>query len=136
MVFADTSGLFALLARDDSMHTSARAAFDYLAQQQAGLLTSSYVLVETIALLQRRIGLLAVQDFQTRIAPLLEFVWVDTNWHDRAMQRLVMSNRRDLSLVACLSFVIIEVQEIKLAFAFDKHFEEQGIKTIGRNRVE
>jgi hypothetical protein len=36
------------------------------------------VLVETVALLQRRIGLAAVQDFQTKIVPLLEFIGVDS----------------------------------------------------------
>jgi len=130
MVFADTSAFFALLAHNDRMHKPARAAFKYLGQRDARLITSSYVLVETIALLQHRIGLAAVQDFQTKIVPLLELIWVDSAWHTRAMHRLLISGRRNLSLVDCLSFEIIEVKEISFAFAFDKHFHAQGIQIV------
>lgn len=130
MVFADTSAFFALLAHNDRMHEPARAAFKYLGQRDARLITSSYVLVETVALLQRRIGLAAVQDFQTKIVPLLEFIWVDSAWHTRAMHRLLISGQRDLSLVDCLSFEIIEVKEIPFAFAFDNHFQAQGIQIV------
>jgi len=50
IVFADASALFALLARDDSMHVHAKEAFARLAEQSAPLLTSSYVLVESTSL--------------------------------------------------------------------------------------
>ena len=129
-VFADTSALFALLARNDRMHAAAKAAFEFLARHEAKLVTSSYVLVETLALLQRRIGLAAVGDFQAKIMPLLEIVWVDSGWHHRAMQRLLMSGSRDLSLVDCLSFEIVEAKALPCAFAFDKHFEAEGIPGV------
>ena len=74
IVFADTSALFALLVRDDRMHLKARKNFAWFAAQGVQLITSSYVLVETIALLQRRIGLPAVNDFNAKIAPVLEIV--------------------------------------------------------------
>lgn len=130
MVFADTSALFALLARNDRMHSAARATFEHLAKHDARLVTSSYVLVETIALLQRRIGLAAVRDFHAKIVPLLELIWVDDGWHSRAMYRLLMSGARDLSLVDCLSFEIIEAKALPYAFAFDKHFQTEGIPTV------
>lgn len=130
MVFADTSALFALLARNDRMHPAARAAFEHLARHDARLVTSSYVLVETIALLQRRIGVAAVRDFHAKIAPLLEIIWVDGAWHARAMHRLLMSGARDLSLVDCMSFEIIEAKALTYAFAFDKHFRAEGIPIV------
>ncbi len=81
-------------------------------------------------MLQRRIGLAAVQDFQARIIPLLEVIWVDSIWHGRAMHRLFMSRAPDLSLVDCLSFEIIEAKALPLAFAFDKHFQAEGVSTV------
>ncbi|MGI8739744.1 MAG: PIN domain-containing protein [Gammaproteobacteria bacterium] len=77
IAFADTSGLYALLARNDQFHTAAAAAFARLAEAQARLITTSYALVETLALLQHRIGLDATKAFQARLQPLLEVVWVD-----------------------------------------------------------
>jgi predicted nucleic acid-binding protein len=126
IVFADTSGLFALLAHDDDMHARAKLNFSYFSTHDARLLSSSYVLLETLALLHRRIGLAAVADFQSKIVPLLEIVWVDAEWHAKALQRLFTLGRKDVSLVDCLSFEVMEARNLRTVFSFDKHFEERG----------
>ena len=125
-IFADTSGLFALLVKNDYMHIRAEKNFEYFAKNKIRLITSSFVLVETIALLQRRVSLEAVQDFYTRIDPLLEIIWVGEDLYTRSIQRLILSKTEDISLVDCLSFEIMEAQEITHAFTFDKHYEDQG----------
>lgn len=126
IVFADTSGFFALLAHDDYLHVRAKLNFTHFSTNDVRLLTSSYVLLETFALLHRRIGLDAVADFQTKIVPLLDIVWVDADWNARALQRLFAIGRREVSLVDCLSFEIMEARNLQTAFSFDKHFEENG----------
>ena len=125
-IFADTSGFFALLVKNDYMYVRARANFNYFAEKNVQLVTSSFVLVETTALLQRRIGMAPVHDFNAKILPLLEVVWVDDQWYARAIQRLLAQNNRNVSLVDCLSFAIMDSLGIDCAFAFDKHFEENG----------
>ena len=130
-VFADTSGIFALLVGNDSMHQHARRAFADYSQHRAQLFTSSFVLVETTALLQRRIGLSAVRDLNTRILPLFDIIWTDKEWYSSAVQRLFLEGRKDLSLVDCLSFEIMDAYDIRAAFAFDKHFTEMGFSLPG-----
>lgn len=125
-VFADTAGLFALLVANDYMHVRAKVNFAYFAENRVQLLTSSLVLMETSALLQRRVGLPPVHDLHSRILPLMEVIWVDNQWYGRAMQRLLVQGQRDVSLVDCLSFEIMETREITVAFTFDRHFEENG----------
>lgn len=49
-VFADTSGLFALLVKNDDMYLRARENFTYFAENNVQLVTSSFVLVEITAL--------------------------------------------------------------------------------------
>ena len=93
-IFADTSGLFALLVQNDYMHIRARENFDYFTKQNVQLVTSSFILVETTALLQGRIGLAPVHDFNLKILPLLKVIWVDEKWYTRAMQRLLAQNNR------------------------------------------
>jgi uncharacterized protein len=88
IVFADTSALFALLVNDDQMHVRAKTNFEYFVENNTLLLTSSYVLLETLTLLQRRVSLEAAWDFDRKIMPILEVPWVDETWHQRAMQRL------------------------------------------------
>jgi hypothetical protein len=76
-------------------------------------LTSSFVLLETTALLQSRIGLSSVNDFNTKILPLLEIVWVDDKWHANVIQRFLAQSKRDISLVHWLSFEIMEAIQIQ-----------------------
>jgi len=125
-IFADTSGLFALLVKNDYMYVRANENFTYFAEKNVQLVTSSFILVETTALLQRRIGMAPVHDFNAKILPLLEVIWVDDKWYTRAIQRLLVQNNRNVSLVDCLSFEIMDSTEIECAFAFDKHFEDNG----------
>ena len=136
IVFADTSALFSLLVRDDFMHVRAKENFAHFAAHQFQLLTSSFVLLETVALLQRRVGLDSVRHFNAKILPLLEVAWVNADWHNRAMQRLLTQNRKNLSLVDCLSFEIMEAREITEAYTFDRHFEEHGFKIAAYHNLD
>jgi len=125
-IFADTSGLFALLVKNDYMYVRARENFIYFAENNIQLITSSFVLVETTALLQRRIGLAPVHDFNSKILPLMDIVWVNDKWYEKATRRLLTQNKKEISLVDCLSFEIMDALQIDCAFAFDRHFEENG----------
>jgi predicted nucleic acid-binding protein len=69
-VFVDTSAIYALVLSTDANHLRSAKTFRSLAERQARLLTSSYVLVETYALLGRRVGLDAVAAFRADLAPL------------------------------------------------------------------
>lgn len=128
IVFVDTSALFALLVEDDFMHVRAALNFEHLAAVDARLVTTSYVLLETLTLLQRRVGLEAVWDFTRKVRPLLEVVWAAEDWHTRAVQRLHVENHRGVSLTDCLSFEIMEAMEIRTAFTFDRHFTARGFE--------
>ncbi len=135
-IFADTSGLFALLVKNDYMYVRANENFNYFAENNVQLVTSSFVLVETTALLQRRIGMAPVHDFNAKILPLLEVVWADDKWYARAIQRVLVLNNKNVSLVDCLSFEIMDSLEIECAFAFDKHFEESGFTLAAFNDLD
>ena len=55
-VFADTSALYALLVAGDSAHDAVRDGIEELERAGARLVTNSYVVHETVALLQARSG--------------------------------------------------------------------------------
>ena len=128
-VFVDTSGLYAVLDRDDRWHARARDAWAELVTEHDPLV-SNYVLVETLALVQNRLGVEAVRAIAQDVAPLLDVHWVDADDHARAVEALLTANRRDLSLVDCMSFHIMRRLGVDTAFAFDEHFEEQGFATL------
>ena len=126
-VLVDTSALLALLVPSDEAHQKARRAFDHLRAQEAVLVTTSYVLLEAYALLGRRFGLAAVRAFREQFAPLLRIVWVDGPLHDRGLDLLLKRRRAGLSLADAVSFVVAGEQAIDEAFAFDRHFEAEGL---------
>ncbi|MCD5390340.1 VapC toxin family PIN domain ribonuclease, partial [candidate division NPL-UPA2 bacterium] len=62
-VFVDTSAFYALSDRSDEMYSQAREAYQNLLDKEVLLVTSSYIIVETLALMQRRLGLPVVRKF-------------------------------------------------------------------------
>ncbi len=129
-VFVDTSAVLALLNPADEMHPDARRAFEHLRSRRAGLVTTSYVLVEAYALLARRMGLGAVRAFRSDLAPLLEIAWIDASTHEDALDLLLDRRRRGLSLVDAASFVVMRQRRLGEAFTFDRHFEEEGLAPV------
>ena len=125
-VFVDTSALIALVVGSDQAHEEAREGFGRLRAERASLVTSSYVLVETYALLQNRIGLEAVRVFREAFAPLLDVLRVDEAVHERALDDLLVRAVRKLSLVDATSFALMRAHRVDRAFAFDAHFREEG----------
>ena len=129
-VFVDTSAILALLVLSDAAHENAVEAFRKLEAHRSKLITSSYVLVETYALLTRRIGLEAVRTFRDDFAPLLEAVWVDEVLHEKGLDRLLTSRSTRLSLVDAVSFEIMRAQGIDDAFAYDGDFAKAGFTQV------
>ena len=129
-VFLDTSAVLALMNPLDEHHRRARRAFEVLGAQRAPLLTTSLVLVETYALLGRRLGLAAVRGFRSDLAPLAEVVWTDEPAFESGLDLLLARKKRDLSLVDAVSFVVMRQRGLEHAFAFDPHFEEEGFSLL------
>jgi predicted nucleic acid-binding protein len=128
-VFLDTSGLYAVLDRDDENHSRAKKAWVEWLREPAVLLTNNYVLLETAALLQHRIGVAAVRALHEEVMPLLDVDWVSEEQHRAGMEAVLAASRRKLSLVDCVSFQIMRNRGVRTAFCFDAHFREQGFVT-------
>ena len=129
-IFVDTSAFYALLDRDDENHRRAKSTWTDLLNDENTLVTSNYVLVETFALLQHRLGMEAVRGFQNDVLPLVNIEFVLSEIHRSAISVLLSASRRNLSLVDCVSFEMMRTLEIKTAFVFDPHFKEQGFYTL------
>lgn len=129
-VFVDTSAFLAVLNKSDFW--AVRAAREWRRLVEEGeMVTSSYVVLETVSILQNRIGLNAVQVFDSAILPMAEVVFVTEDLHRSALSNLLVANRRGLSLVDCSSFEVMRREGLHQAFAYDPHFREQGFELCG-----
>jgi predicted nucleic acid-binding protein len=130
----DTSAIYALLVADDEEHESSRAMLTFLDKTDVVLVTSSYVLRETTALLQSRIGIPAVRVLQEKVFPLLEIEWITRDLYERAVSALLAASKRQVSLTDWTSFEVMRKRGIEAVFAFDDHFEEQGFELVSRTK--
>jgi hypothetical protein len=96
-------------------------AFPGLLESGATLWTTFCVLVETIALLQHRIGLAPVHDFVEHVVPPLSVEWVSETLHPQGIERLVRKNRRRLTFVDRVS-----LEFMRDVLSLDEQFREAG----------
>jgi predicted nucleic acid-binding protein len=129
-VFIDTSAFLAILAREDINYAPAKRIWTELIQKEATLSCTNYIILESCGLIQRRLGLAAVKSFEEDIVPILHLEWVDESLHQAGVAALLTANRRQLSLVDCISFETMRRLGINAVFAFDQHFVEQGFTCL------
>jgi len=129
-VFVDTSALLAVLDQDDANHAAAKPRWEEVIGRGNGFLSHNYVLVETSAVVLRRLGMDAVRVFERDVVPILRLVWVTREIHEAAASAHLVAARRSLSLVDCVSFEIMRRTGVRTAFAFDRHFQEFGYEVL------
>jgi predicted nucleic acid-binding protein len=130
VTFADTSALYALLDANEPNHHAARRAFETLRAVDARLMTHAYVVVEVVALVQRRLELDVVRRLADDLLPIIEVLSVDSGLHAEAMASLLASGRRGISLVDHTSFLVMRRHGIQQAFAFDADYADEGFQVV------
>jgi len=129
-VFIDTSAFFAILDADDINHKKGKIIWQHLISEGLTLICSNYILVESFALIQQRLGTEAVRVFQDDIVPLIGIEWIDEAVHMAGVSAALVADKRNLSLVDCISFIVMRRLGIKDVFGFDRHFAEAGFNCI------
>lgn len=129
-LFVDTSAIYAILDRDDSNHENAKKVWFDLLRNEAILVTTNYILVETFALVQRRLGIPALRAFCSDLLPVFHQEWVSQDDHREALAAVLVTGRRDLSFVDSISFQSMRRLGLQNAFTFDAHFGEHGFDVI------
>ena len=129
-IFIDTSALLAVLDADDANHRAAKRSWENIITAGDTLVSHNYVLVETSALVLRRLGLEALRVLEGDIVPMLRVFWVTRDLHAAAAAAHLAAGRRSLSLVDCASFEIMRRTGVRTALAFDRHFLEYGYEIL------
>jgi predicted nucleic acid-binding protein len=130
-VFADTSGLYALLDEDDEFHARAARAWRELLETGHEIVAHSFVLLETWSLLQARLGFEAVEVFVNDFLPLVRLDQVSGDLLARGLTRCRVAKRRELSLTDCVSIEFLRERGISSAFCFDRHLQAEGFRIPG-----
>ena len=130
-MFVDTSFLVALLDEDDPRYADALRLWRWVDAERLSVVTSNYVVLEACAVLQRRLGGPAMRKLVREILEPVALEWVTREDHERAVEALLVANRRQLSIVDCTSFEVMRRLDVRECLAFDRHFAEQGFSPLG-----
>lgn len=130
-VFVDTAGWYAVSSADDRWHDLATRYYLDLLDQGCTILTSDYILDETITRLRYDVNHASALTFWRQIEPAISTGVLTVQWVDRRIWMAAMNIFRryedqDFSFTDCTSFVLAEVEAVDEVFTIDRHFLTMG----------
>ncbi|MCK6628296.1 MAG: PIN domain-containing protein [Anaerolineae bacterium] len=130
-VIADTSGLYALVDRNDPHHS--QAANFLKAQAGVGsLLLANHVFDETMTLVKARLGMqVALQlGIRLRTSRFVEMVIFSTAEEQETWRVFSHYTDKEWSYTDCACLVLARQRDIQQAFSFDHHFAQMGLVKV------
>lgn len=127
-VFVDTSALYALLDEDDANHVVAAERLRGLRSDD--LVTHAFVVVETLALLGRRLPWAATGRFVDVLLPLIDVQPVNVALYEAALAAYLAAPSPRVSFVDETSFVFMRTAGVQRAFAYDRDFAARGFELV------
>ena len=129
MIFLDTSAIYAWADIADANHQAAVRRLQAILDSREELFTHNYVLVESMSLLQARLGLAAATKLG-KDAQSFDVEWVDEDLHRAGIHELERSRKRRISFVDQISFLVMRKRQVTTAFAFDPDFASAGFRLL------
>jgi predicted nucleic acid-binding protein len=133
MIFVDTSAWLALADAKDENHDAARQFEAKLRKGDHGkLVTSDYILDETITIVRDRAGIAKARDLSRTLldSPNVHLLWVGEHQFRESLELLFSHQYKHWSLTDCTSFVLMRGMEIGIAFTFDSDFGQAGFSAL------
>jgi predicted nucleic acid-binding protein len=128
-VFVDTSAWVAMLDRSEASHLAVAA---FLREQRALLVTSDYVVDETLTFLRLRVGTpIALQFGESLLADDgIAFVRLaEADWK-QAWVLFRRYSEHDFSFTDCTSFALMKRLGLSRALTLDGHFRVMGFQML------
>lgn len=127
-VFVDTGGWYAAMVKKDHAHEAAK---QFLINNKLPLITSDYVMDETVTLLQSRVGhqyavtfLDALQNSQQ-----IQLYYLTPVQIEKTIALFRSRSDKNWSFTDCSSFILMQELQIQTVFGFDEHFQQAGFQT-------
>lgn len=124
----DTSGILALVDRDDPAHKAVVEAFGL--GRDEPLVTQAYVVIETLAVARRRFGPIVTAAIVDGVLPALDVAPVDADLHALALRDCRATIQSSVSLVDRVSFAFMRREGLARAIALDSDFRTAGFGTL------
>jgi hypothetical protein len=131
-VFVDTAGWMACADAADLAHARCCATRDAALEAGEALVTSDFVVDETLTLIRLRLGLDAAETWWHQIdrSPRLRWERIDSDRFEKARHLFFQYRDKDFSFSDCTSFVIMREVRLTHAITTDRHFRQMGFHAL------
>jgi uncharacterized protein len=136
-VFVDTGGWMACADRADPVHVPCRAARDAALEVGQTLITTDFVIDETLTLIRFRLGLSAANDWWQQIDGSRRLRWerVENDRFERARHLFFQYRDKDLSFTDCTSIAVMRELKLTTVITTDRHFRHVGFDVLPAART-
>lgn len=134
-LFADTAGWVAAADAADERNAAVRAARDAWLERGGGLLTTDYVVDETLTVLRARLGLPAAAVWwrQVQASRRVRIEWLNAARAEKARGLFFRYRDKSFSFTDCTSFTVMKELGIRTAWTLDAHFRRAGFEVLPRD---
>jgi hypothetical protein len=131
-LFVDTAGWMSLADAADPGHERSKAFRDRWLGSGGRLLSTDFVLDETLTLLRVRLGLDAAERWWAQIeaSTRVAWEWIDEERAEKARHWFFRWSDKDFSFTDCTSFVVMRERRLRTAFTTDRHFVQAGFEIV------
>jgi len=132
MLFVDTSGWVAAANAKDPRHSGVCAARDGWLANRGFLVTTDYVIDETLTTIRSRAGLDVADDWwrQIEASRWLRIERIIPEQINAALSLFFRYRDKDFSFTDCTSFVVMEELGTRKALTLDRHFAQMGFEMV------
>jgi hypothetical protein len=129
-LFVDTAGWVACADGADPAHVQCCAARDAALEAGQTLVTTDFVVDETLTLIRFRLGLSAADAWWQQVDGSRRLRWerVDSDRFEKARYLFFQYRDKDFSFTDCTSFVIMREIRLTHAITTDRHFRQMGFQ--------
>jgi len=133
-LFVDTAGWMACADASDPAHQAACECRDAALEQGANLVTTDYVMDETLTLIRMRLGLPAAKAWWEQVegSSRLRWEWVGMERAEKARKAFFRYRDKSYSFTDCTSLVVMQELRLKQALTTDRHFRQKGLQVLPR----
>ena len=127
-LFVDTSAFIALVDATDRNHRPARKCYLEIIESGNRLVSSNFVICETLNYLRTRISYRVSIEFRESVykSNILEVIPISSEIEEAAYKIFKKYKDKDFSFTDCTSFALMEREKIKKVFSLDHHFVQYG----------
>ena len=131
-VFVDTAGWIACADGADPAHATCRASRDGVLEAGRILITTDFVIDETLTLIRFRLGLRAANTWWQQIDGSARLRWerVESDRFERARSLFFQYRDKDLSFTDCTSIAVMRELKLTTVITTDHHFQQVGFDVL------